>query len=101
VFPLALKIKGWWKVKFEQGAPCALYIKLKRKVSKMRIKQSLANKLMDTMAEVICCAYANVEDAATQEALEEFGATFIQDLTREQFENFCESVGIDTVVEGV
>ena len=67
----------------------------------MKIKQSLANKLMDAMAEVICCAYANVEDNATQEALEEFGVAFIEDLTREQFENFCESVGIDTVVEGV
>ena len=67
----------------------------------MKIKQSVANELMDAMAKTICCAYANVEDDATQEALGEFGKNFIEDLTREQFENFCDSVGIDKVVEGV
>ena len=66
----------------------------------MIIKQSLANKLMDTMAEVICCAYANVDDDATQEALAIEGDKFITDLTRELFENFCEDLGVDTVIEG-
>ena len=67
----------------------------------MKIKQSVANELMNAMAKTICCAYANVEDDATQEALGEFGKDFIEDLTREQFENFCDSVGIDEVAEGV
>jgi len=66
----------------------------------MRIKQSIANELMNAMAKTICCAYTNVEDDATQEALGEFGKALIEDLTREQFENFCENVGIDVVIEG-
>ena len=67
----------------------------------MKIKQSLANKLMNAMAETICCAYANVEDEATQEVLATEGEEFVASITRECFENFCESVGIDTVAEGV
>lgn len=67
----------------------------------MKIKQSVANELMDAMAKTICCAYANEEDDATQEMLESNGAEFITQLTREMFLNFCEDVGIHSVAEGV
>lgn len=68
----------------------------------MIIKQSIANELMDAMAKTICCAYANVDDDATQEMLaSDKCKTFVEELTRETFENFCETVGIDKVIEGV
>ena len=67
----------------------------------MIIKQSIANELMDAMAKTLCCAYANVEDDATQEMLaSDECETLFEELTREAFENFCETVGIDKVVEG-
>lgn len=70
----------------------------------MIIKQSVANELMDAMIKTICCAYANVEDDATQEVLKlnsSEGKTFLEELTREAFENFCETVGIGKIREGV
>lgn len=67
----------------------------------MIIKQSIANELMNAMAKTLCYAYANVEDDATQEMLASSeGTTFIEELTREAFENFCEDMGIDKILGG-
>ena len=67
----------------------------------MIIKESVADELLNAMAKTICCAYANVEDDATQEMLASSeGATFIMELTKEAFENFCEDMGINEVLEG-
>lgn len=67
----------------------------------MIIKQSVANELMNAMAKTLCSAYANVEDDATQEMLASGeGVTFIEELTREAFENFCEDMGINEILEG-
>lgn len=62
----------------------------------MKIKQSTANELMDTIATTMIEGYCN-------EGKEEINISkeYVEKVTREAFCAVCEIIGIDKVAEGV
>jgi hypothetical protein len=61
----------------------------------MKIKQSVANELMDKIAATMVSGYCNEE----QEEIV-IDKEYLENVTREAFCEVCKIIGIDTVIEG-
>ena len=62
----------------------------------MKIKQSMANNLMDTIATAMVAGYYNEGKDEN-----EIDKEYLENVTREAFCVVCEIIGIDEVVGGV
>ena len=62
----------------------------------MKIKQSTANELMDSIAATMVAGYCNEGKDEI-----EIDKEYFENVTREAFCVVCEIIGIDKIVEGV